>query len=244
MRPRLRQASKVSGPHALNDIGKEVVRHIAKELVCWRLLGREDFEGKDWERTFASAIGAEWKPSSIGLDDVQLGYSCWGAKTVKNNNPFDCKSVRLISGRNSLAYSFKVDNPHSLLPEEVGNMVISIWNERLAEVSARFKVIRTVVLIKGPRLESGAIFEVNTRRYDAKDYAWHWNERENLIGTDPNDGQMKFTWQPHGSQFTIREDVPTKRHCFQIHLPESPKSLDRDQLLALADFDESWIKLL
>jgi hypothetical protein len=46
--------------------------------------GRPSLEGEEWEKIFASSIGAEWKPSNIGLDDVVLGNTAWGAKTVKN----------------------------------------------------------------------------------------------------------------------------------------------------------------
>lgn len=58
-------------------------------------------EGTDWEQIFARLIGARWKPSNVGLDDVLLEQTAWGAKTVKNDNPATASRVRLISGRNS-----------------------------------------------------------------------------------------------------------------------------------------------
>ena len=33
-------------------------------------------------RFLRSCVGAEWKPSNVGLDDVVLDNCCWGAKTV------------------------------------------------------------------------------------------------------------------------------------------------------------------
>ena len=80
---------------------------IGREIV-YLLATREKptIEGEDWERIFAGSIGAEWKPSNVGLDDIVLGVFAWGAKTVKNPKPYTANTVRLISGRNSLKYSF------------------------------------------------------------------------------------------------------------------------------------------
>jgi hypothetical protein len=62
--------------------------------------------GEDWEEIFARLVGAKWTPSNVGLDDVIYQQCAWGCKTVKNAHPAKTKRVRLISGRNSPAYSF------------------------------------------------------------------------------------------------------------------------------------------
>ena len=53
-------------------------------------------------------VGADWKPSNVGLDDVVLDNCCWGAKTVfaGSKDISKQKVVRLVSGRNSLTFSF------------------------------------------------------------------------------------------------------------------------------------------
>lgn len=82
-----------------------------------------------------------------------------GAKTVKNTNPFKAKKIRLISGRNSPTYSYNVSDIKSMPPEELGTLVIEIWNERVAALYQKYKTLRTVVLMKGPNLNQITIFE-------------------------------------------------------------------------------------
>jgi hypothetical protein len=49
--------------------------------------GKPELEGSEWESIFATCIGADWKPSNVGLDDVVMGNTAWGAKTVKATKP-------------------------------------------------------------------------------------------------------------------------------------------------------------
>jgi hypothetical protein len=70
-------------------------------------------EGSEWERIFAKAIDAEWKPSNVGLDDIIKGAFAWGAKTVKSNVPHQATSVRLIPGRNNPEYSVLIRFTHT-----------------------------------------------------------------------------------------------------------------------------------
>ena len=48
----------------------------------------------------------------------------------------------------------------------------------------------------------------------------------------------KFTWQPHGSQFTIREQVPEKTLVMKLKKPEN---LDKVEILKAIGFDNSWV---
>lgn len=99
--PKLRTVDKSLPPFSLNKfsdfpykLGKELVYLLASK-------GKPILEGPEWEAIFAHCIGADWKPSNVGLDDVVLGNTAWGAKTVKHKKPSSQKKVRLISGRNS-----------------------------------------------------------------------------------------------------------------------------------------------
>jgi hypothetical protein len=104
--PRLRTADRIEPPFKLNQFPKGLILSVAKDMIySLSVRGIDSFEGPDWEQTFARAIGAGWKPSNIGLDDVVLRNCCWGAKTVKSNKPFSQSTVRLISGRNSPDFS-------------------------------------------------------------------------------------------------------------------------------------------
>lgn len=216
---------------------------VAKDMLLARLVsGGDFFSGNQFEQSFAKGIHALWKPSNLGLDDVVLGNTCWGAKTVKSSRPFSQPVVRLISGRNSLDYSFSESDVRSLSPDKVGELVLSIWNARVGQVRSRFNHVRTAVLMKGPGLSSGSLFEIETFIYDYTRYRWLWNSRRNLEAFNES-GEKSFVWQPHGSQFTIVERVPENRFSFQISLPDD-LHFDTGRILDEIGFDDTWIKHL
>lgn len=124
-------------------------------------------------------------------------------------------------------------------PVLIGHEVIAIWNARVENIRSRFPHMRTVVLIKSEDLRTLRIFEVETKRYDAKIYSWSWNGRGNLEGHRL--GKHYFTWQPHGSQFTIIEDIPAD--CINFQIAPVPK-LDEDIVLKSIGFEKSWIQII
>ncbi len=215
------------------DLGKEIV-YLLSTRVTPRL------EGSDWEEIFSRLIGGRWKPSNVGLDDVLLEQTAWSAKTVKHTSPSKAKKVRLISGRNSPSYSYDADQILSEDPDILGKMILEIWNERVSAIRKKYNHLRTVVLIKSDDLLELAIFEVDTILYPPTNFSWTWNKNMNLQGYDKN-GEHHFTWQPHGSQFTIIENIPNDRLAILI---KQPPALDRDKVLNTLNFDNSWIKIL
>ncbi len=241
--PRLRTVEKYKPPYPLNkfpknfaiDLGREVIYLLASRGKNARL------EGADWEEIFARLVSANWKPSNVGLDDIVLEQTAWGAKTVKNKRPSSVSKVRLISGRNSPVYSFGDKEISECDPNELGEKVLAIWNERVASIRKLYKHVRTVVLIKSTDLLELAAFEFNTVIYPADQYWWQWNERNNLEGYTKTEDRHIFTWQPHGSQFTIIEDVPKERLTITI---KEPPQLDRKEVLKAINFDKSWVKIL
>ncbi len=215
-------------------LGREVVYHLATRTAAI-------LEGTDWEQIFARLIGARWKPSNVGLDDVVLEQTAWGAKTVKNDNPATVSRVRLISGRNSPVYSFGDREVSECDPQELGQKVLSIWNERVAAIRRHYKHLRTVVLVKSDDLLELAIFEFDTVMFSENDFCWKWNKRNNLEGFFSQTNEHKFTWQPHGSQFTIMEAVPQDRLAIRI---KQPPLLNQDNVLKALNFDPSWIEVI
>ncbi|MFN4911258.1 MAG: hypothetical protein ACK5G8_08480, partial [Flavobacteriales bacterium] len=185
---------------------------------------------------------ADWKPSNVWLDDVILGNTALGAKTVKaSTKDFNnLKHVRLISGRNSPVYSFGNTIDTSADPNIIGEQVLEIWNERVSAVREKFKHLRTVVLVKSDDLSQVAVFEFDTIRYDAELYDFIWNKNGNLEGYLKGTKVKRFTWQPHGSQFTITEDVPEKTLILKI---KQPKNLDKKKVLKAIGFDKSWVTI-
>lgn len=240
--PKLRTVEKYSPPFLLNHLpsdfalrlGREVVYHLATRTATI-------LEGADWEQIFARLIGARWKPSNVGLDDVVLEQTAWGAKTVKNDNPVTVSRIRLISGRNSPVYSFGDREVSECDPNELGGKVLSIWNERVAAIRKLYRNLRTVVLVKSDDLLELAVFEFDTVMFAEDDFEWKWNKRNNLEGVNKRTNEHKFTWQPHGSQFTIIETVPPNRLAIRI---KQPQMLNQDEVLNALHFDSSWIEIL
>lgn len=239
--PKLRSVEKHKPPYPLNKFPAAFAESIAMQIVVNLYAVGESIEGAQWEEMFAKAIGAEWKPSNVGLDDIVLQQTAWGAKTVKNAKPLRADRVRLISGRNSLDYSFNQSDSRSQPPGDVGEQVLSIWNERVAGIKKRYQHLRTVVLLKGPRLREIGIFESETLQYNAKDFNWNWNSRKNLEGCRRSDDTHIFTWQPHGSQFTIIEDVPPS--ILGIKILRQPPKMDAKKMLEVIGYDKSWVKI-
>ena len=239
--PKLRTVNKSLPPFVLNEFPKGFPILLGRELIyILASKGEPEIDGTDWEQIFARSIGAQWQPSNVGLDDIVLGNTAWGAKSVKAPKPSRRKTVRLISGRNSPVYSFGDTIDTSSDPAELGKHVLDIWNERVSSVREKYKNVRTVVLIRSYDLSEVVVFEFETIRYDIELYGWEWNKNSNLIGIDKRTDRHKFTWQPHGSQFTIIEDVPAK--SLLIHIKE-PKPLDKDQILLVLGVDETWITI-
>lgn len=236
--PRLRTVDKVKPPYQLNQFPADFGQKLGKEIVY--LLATKptpSLEGSEWEQIFASCIGAEWKPSNVGLDDVVWNVCAWGAKTVKSSNPHKAETIRLISGRNSPAYSFDQKDLDADA-QSLGNDVLKIWNARVKSVRAKFFHLRTVVLIKSDDLTELAVFETETTFYPPDNFIWQRNQRNNLEAYEKGSNFHRFTWQPHGSQFTIIESVP--KECLLIKV-KSPQKLDKDEVLKALNFDNKWI---
>lgn len=240
--PKLRTVNKSISAFPINDFPKDFPYLLGKEIIyLLATKGKADLEGSEWENIFASCIGADWKPSNVGLDDVVLGNTAWGAKTIKSKKPSTQKKVRLISGRNSPNYSFGERSDQKADPTLIGKLVLEIWNERVSSIREKFKHLRTVVLLKSDDLTEVVVFEFDTVRYDFELYSWEWNKNGNLVGVNLKTGEHCFTWQPHGSQFTIIEEVPDK--CLVINIKQ-PEKLNKESVLETLGFDKSWVKVV
>ncbi len=240
-KPKLRTVDKSIPPYSLNQFSREFPFTLGKEIVyLLASKGKPVLEGSEWEEIFATCIGAAWKPSNVGLDDVVLGNTAWGAKTVKATNPATQQKVRLISGRNSPVYSFgeTIDQKHN--PNLVGRSVLEIWNERVSSVREKFQNLRTVVLVKSDDLTEVVVFEFDTIRYDPELFIWEWNKNGNLVGHEKAMKEHCFTWQPHGSQFTIIENVPHNSLLIKI---KKPDHLDKEAVLTALGFDKTWVSV-
>lgn len=240
--PRLRDSRRLitEEPFALNEIPEDVIIKIGGYFVYLMYTGRKDITGTDWGDALASATGGQHLDSPLGIADVTLGRLAWSAKTVKNNNPFTSKTVRLISGRCSPDYSYGITDVHQDI-QRTGEAVLGIWNERVNIAYDHFNPVRTSILIRSPDMLSYVLFEEENHRYRTSDYRWEENKNGNLIGINIKTNETVFTWQPHGSQFTIHTQVPENAIKFQI---KQPPILTQEAILKTIDFDPSWVTII
>lgn len=239
--PKLRDRHKLvtSELYPLNEIPDEVIIKIAGYFAYLLYVGRKDISGDDWGDAFAKAIGGVHLESPVGIADVVRGKMAWSMKTVKNTNPMKVKNLRLISGRCSPDYSYGITDPHEDI-NKTGRAVLGIWNERINLALDNYNPVRTMVLVRSDDCLSYCLFEEEIHRFPSNEYRWEVNKNGNLIGTSKTTSKISFTWQPHGSQFTIHESVPINAVRFTI---KKPPIISSDAILKSIGFDSSWVEI-
>lgn len=240
--PKLRDSKKLQTyePYPVNEIPDDLIVKLGGSIIYLLYIGRKDISGSDWGDAFAEAIGGSHLDSPVGIADVVLDKMAWSMKTVKNDNPFNTKTVRLISGRCSPDYSYGITDPHKDI-QETGRAVLGIWNERVNLARDNYNPVRTSVLVRSKDLLSFVLFEEENHRYRTSDYIWEVNNNGNLIGRQIETGEVCFTWQPHGSQFTIHTHVPENAAKFTIR---RPPILAKEDILRVINFDKDWIEII
>lgn len=126
------------------------------------------------------------------------------------------------------------------MPDEHGELVLNIYNERVSKIRETYKHLRTVVLIRSHDLLESVIFEIKTIRYEAELYYWKW-QGKNLYGYNKKTEEQKFTWQSGGQQFTIFEDVPDDHLILNVKRPDL---IPKDLVLSEIGFDNTWISVV
>jgi hypothetical protein len=241
-RPKLRDSGKLHNyePYPLNELPDDLIVKIGSYLVYLLYIGRKDITGTDWGDAFSDAIGGKHLDSPVGIADVVFEKMAWSMKTVKNPTPFNCKNIRLISGRCSPDYSYGITDPHDDI-QKTGRAVLGIWNERVNIAQDNYSTVRTSVLVRSNDLLSYCLFEEENHRYRTNDYYWEVNANGNLIGKSLETNEVCFTWQPHGSQFTIHTKVPENAVRFEI---QQPPLLTKENILDTIHFDKSWVRII
>jgi hypothetical protein len=204
-------------------------------------IGHADLTGDDFGTIFANAIDGTHLSSPLGIADVILDGNAWSVKTVKAGKPFTQKTVRLISGRNSPDYSLGIENPHTDI-QATGKAILAVWNARVNESLGEHDDLRVAVLIRNFETKEFVIFEENAVRLAADDFRWQKNKSGNFEGFDIATGEHKFTWQPHGSQFTIIRHVPGSAVKFIIN--HNVPLIEPEHVLRLAKFNENWVEIV
>lgn len=241
-KPKLRDGKKriSNEPYSFSQIPSEIIYKLGAYFVYLLYIGRKDISGSDFGDAFAKAVGGAHLDSPVGIADIVFDKMAWSAKTVKNIDPFKCANIRLISGRCSPDYSYGITDPHSDI-EKTGRAVLEIYNERINIAYDSYNAVRSVVLVRSLDLLSYTLFEIEAHRYRSSDYEWAVNPNGNLIGKHKESGKICFTWQPHGSQFTIHESVPQNAIKFKI---KQPPIITQEDILKTLKFDETWVEIL
>lgn len=237
--PRLRGNPRAySGPWPLGEIPDRVLYGIGRQLVHRIAIGHGDITGDDFGTIFAEAAGGEHLSRPVGVVDVVADGTAWSVKTVKTKYPENARRVRLISGRNSPDYSLGISNPRRQ-PRQTGRAVLAVWNSRINASLDEYNELRVAVLIRNMERQEFVLFEQPAIQFPAGDYRWAFNEGGNLEGYDQATGEHCFTWQPHGSQFTIIRPVPGSARRFSI--ARQVPQVEPEHVLRLVRFNEEWI---
>jgi len=226
--------------YPLGEFPRAAIVDIAKQFVHRMAIGHADITGDDFGTIFANSIDGQHRESPLGIADVVRENCAWSVKTVKHKTPQNATILRLISGRNSPDYSLGISDPRADA-EETGRAVLSIWNARVNEALDQYDDLRVVVLVRNFSSKSFVIFEEEASRFTHGDYQWFFNKGGNLEGHDIATGNHCFTWQPHGSQFTIKRHVPA--HATKFRITESVPMLEMEHVLRLARFEEDWVSI-
>ena len=241
--PRLRGGWNSPTPYPLGQIPDSVILSIAGNIVYLNAVGQDmqgHNAGDEWGDIFAAAVNGEHFKSPLGIADVALGNTAWSAKTVKSKTPASVRRLRLISGRNAPVFSYGNDATFADV-QETGRQVLEIWNARVEEAAQQYPHLRTIFLIRNMEKLQFKIFEVQTTQFDPADYTWRLNANNNLEGRTAQGDTHAFTWQPHGSQFTIIRQVSGSARSFSIRKPET---LDPQQVLSSLGYSDDWVTFL
>lgn len=228
-----------SAPYPLGELPPSLAVQIGRHIVHRLAVGNANISGDDFGGIFASAISGDHRKSPLGIADVTWNECAWSVKTVQSAHPFAHKIVRVISGRNSPVYSSGISDPFADI-QATGAAVLDVWNARLNESLNDHDDLRIFIMIRNMNTLEFTLMELEAVRYVASEYTWRKNEQGNLECCDIETGTHRFTWQPHGSQFTVFHHVPASAYRFRI--TRTPGTIDERQVLSLIGFDESWIE--
>jgi hypothetical protein len=232
------QSARRSGPYPLGEFPDEIAKAIGMRIVHRLAVGHADITGDDLGGIFASAISGVHRGRPLGIADVEWDGCAWSVKTVQDKKPFEQTRIRLISGRNSPKYSSDIQNAFTDI-QATGRAVLEVWNARVDEALHAHDDLRILVIIRNMDTLEFTMYEHEASRFVPAEYQWALNGKENFEAKDAA-GEHRFTWQPHGSQFTIIHQVPASAYRFRI--TKRPAIVAESEILKQVGYDESWIE--
>lgn len=236
---RLRGGISRNHVHEIGKIPTTTIMRLARSITWHRCKNTNPkITGDEAAEYWADAIGGRHRNSPDGLDDVVIdGHAdfAWSVKTIAQQSKAG-KTCRLISGRCQPEFSFEgfKNSEHSV--QEVGEKVLSIYNERVAATRRRHPDLRSLTLLRHDADAHYRVFEDDLYRI-SEPIHWRANKGGNFEGYDAANIH-RFTWQPHGAQFTIIKSIPHDAVCFSV---KEPGKIDRDKALEAIGYDDSWV---
>ena len=228
-----------SGPYPLGELPPSLAVQIGKHIVHRLAVGHADITGDDFGGIFAQAISGQHGLRPLGIADVTWNGCAWSVKTIQDKSPFTAKLLRVISGRNSPSYSSGISDPFTDI-QATGKAVLEVWNARLNESLDQHDDLRIFIMVRNMGTLEFTLIEVEAVRYVPAEYTWKKNKAGNLEGFDLETEAHRFTWQPHGSQFTVLHHVPASAYRFRIN--RTPGTISEKHVLRAIGFEDSWIE--
>ena len=125
-------------------------------------------------------------------------------------------------------------------PEATGKAVLNIYNSRIAEARHKHKDLRLLVFVRNWESQEFTLFERTIVPYAVNDYSWTVNKNDNLEAF--HDGKHVFTWQPHGSQFTVILPIP--KSAARFRLTKTVPQMGMETALQFTGFESKWIEVI
>jgi len=231
-------------PYPLNQFPSNIIESLSRHIVSLLATGNADMTGDMFGRMFADSIEGQALEAPLGIVDAAWKNCGWSVKTVKNSHPHEFtvsggrpKNLRLISGRNRPAFSAGISDPLANV-QATGNSIIKIYNSRIEQAREEYSDLRLLVFVRNMDTLKFTIFERPIVPFAVNDYQWKVNRQKNLEAY--KDEEHAFTWQPHGSQFTIKEPIPESATKFWI--THRPRTIHMRHVLNLVRFESGWVK--
>lgn len=171
--------------------------------------------------------------------DFIKNNEAFSVKCDINEHPFKVNIVK-ISYCCMIDCTWGIDDIYENI-QNTGETVLAIMNAKIYIAQAHHPRVRVNVLIRSYDLTEFVMYEEYLEHFRISDYEWSENERGNFEGFHKRTGEKCFTWQPHGSQFTIHSVVPDDAIKFRVR---RPPLLTQETALENIGFDESWIEIL
>ena len=206
-----------------HELGKDLTFLLATR-------GRLELDDEEWARMLEQAMRTESQDRAI----------LRRARCFRVRHTFEIHHVSLANALSLSAGFYELLRKGEPDSNKLGAMLLEAWNKSLSVVRG-FDEERFSVLFVGMDSPCAVFFEVPIVPFEPSEYAWDWNEDDGLDGYVKRTGGQRFTWQPHGSQFTITTVIPDNRLKLRIR---QPPRLDREEVLTQLKFDPSWVEIV